>query len=153
MAFIATNKNNTKYKNRRRKMNNVVAGLQIFSAFALISYWVIFFLTEYKNRTMSEIEFKWELAFPLPDVGWIALTSVIAAIGLLSRRNYGYFFSALAGSAMMFLCFVDLAWSVQNKGFNVKKNSSRAYFEMATVVVSFIFGSLFIIHAGVNLLK
>lgn len=134
-------------------MDKAIAIMQIISAFALISYWVIFFLTEFKKRTMSEARFRYELAFPLPDLGWIAVNSVVATVGLLSNRNYGYFFSALAGSGMLFLSFIDLSYNLQNKGFSVKEHPFNAYLEMVIVIGWLAFGSLFIVHAAVNLLK
>jgi hypothetical protein len=134
-------------------MKNAIAILQILSAISLISFWVIFFLTEYKNRKMSEIEFRHELSFPLPDLGWIAPCSIVAAIGLLGNRNFGYFFSALAGSGMIFLSLIDLAFAVQNGKFGGKKYVFNTYLTMVIVIGLFILGSLFIIHSGVNLLK
>jgi hypothetical protein len=102
---------------------------------------------------MSEVEFRHELAFPLPDIGWIAVNSTIAAIGLLSNRNYGYFFSALAGSGAIYLSFADLSFYAQNKLFNVKKYPFKASLGIVIVVGWFTFGSIFIIHSAVNLLK
>ena len=71
---------------------------------------------------MAETEYKHELSFPLPDLGWIVPNLIIAAVGLFMEQGYGFFFSALAGSGMMFLGFIDLAFNLQNKKFNREKN-------------------------------
>ena len=84
-------------------MNIIIAVLELIIAIGIIVFWIIFYFTEYKNRKMSEVEFKHELSFPLPDLGWITPNLIIATIGLLLNQGFGYLFSIIGGSGMMFL--------------------------------------------------
>ena len=101
---------------------------------------------------MSEVELKHEKSFPLPDLGWIAPTLFIAGIGLLTEQSYGYLFSAIAGSGMMFLGLIDLAFLTQNKLFNPKTRGFDAYMSMFIVSLMLILGPIFIIYGAINLL-
>lgn len=132
-------------------MINIIFGIfQILIAIGLVGFWIAFFLGD--NSKMSEVELKHEKSFPLPDLGWVAPTLVIAAIGLLTGQSYGYLFSAIAGSGMMFLGLIDLAFHLQNEGFSVKKRGFDAYMSVFICVLMFVLGPIFIIYGGINLL-
>ncbi len=137
-------------------MSVIIAILEVIWIILFLGFWISFYLTEYKNQKkaegkMSEVEFKHELSFPLPDLGWITLTLVIAAIGLFLEQNFGYFFTALAGSGMMFLGLIDLAFNIQNEGFNREKRGFDAVISIGIVVLSLIFGLIFIIYGAIEL--
>jgi len=93
-------------------LNIIIAIFQIIWVLLFIGFWLVFYFTEYKNPKMSEVERKHEMSFPFPDLGWIVPNLIIAAIGLLLEQKYGYFFSALAGSGMMFLGIIDLVFDM-----------------------------------------
>ena len=129
-----------------------MAVFQILIALGIIGFWISFYLTEYKNRKMSEVEFKHEMSFPLPDLGWVTPNLIIAAIGLLMEQKWGFFFSATAGSGMMFLGLIDLAFDLQNGKFNTKEYGLDAYMSIVIVSLMLVFGPIFIIYGGFNLL-
>jgi len=64
----------------------------------------------------------------------------------------GYLFSAIAGSGMMFLGLIDLAFLTQNKLFNPKTRGFDAYVSMFIVSLLLIMGPIFIIYGGINLI-
>ncbi|MFX1378987.1 MAG: hypothetical protein ACFFA4_07810 [Promethearchaeota archaeon] len=133
-------------------MLNIIIGIfQIIWILLLVGFWTVFYLTEYKNPKMPEFERKHELSFPFPDLGWIAPNLVVAAIGVLSEQSYGYFFSALAGSGMMFLGIIDLAFDIQNKKFSREKYGFDAIVSIGVVVLTLIFGPIFIIYGAYGL--
>ncbi len=106
---------------RRSDMSDVVIAILEFVWVALfLGFWIIFFVTDNKSK-MSELDYKHELSFPFPDLGWITPCLLVAAVGLLMSQKFGYFFSALAGSGMMFLGIIDLAFFLQNGKFSIKK--------------------------------
>ena len=133
-------------------LNFIFAIFQILIAIGLIGFWVMFYFTEYKNkdRKMSETEFKHELSFPLPDLGWVFPNLIISSIGLLMGENFGYFFTITAASGMMFLGLIDLAFNLQNGGFNTKKNGFDAYMSIFIVSVMLILGPVFLIYGWFN---
>ena len=91
----------------------------ILIAVGIIGFWVMFFSGDAESN-MSEVDYKHEKSFPLPDLGWVMPNLFIAAIGLILEENWGFFFSATAGSGMMFLGFIDLAYNLQNDKFKTK---------------------------------
>ena len=136
-------------------MSNIIMGiLQIIWVILFIGFWLSFYLTEYKKGKMSEVDYKHELSFPLPDLGWITPNLIIAAIGTFMDQPFGYFFSALAGSGMMFLGFIDLAFNLQNGRFKREKYGFDAIVSICVVVLTLIFAPIFIIYGafGLNIL-
>lgn len=133
-------------------MNIIIAVLELIIAIGIPGFWIIFYFTEYKNRKMSEVEFKHELSFPLPDLGWITPNLIIATIGLLLNHDFGYLFSIIGGSGMMFLGLIDLAFAVQNGKFRNKEYVFDVYMTTIIVALMLIFGPIFIIYGGLNLL-
>jgi hypothetical protein len=132
--------------------NIIVSIFQILTAIGIIGFWVSFYFSEYKNRKMSEVEYKHELSFPLPDLGWVTPNLIVAAIGLLSNQSYGYIFSISAGGGMVFLGFIDLAFAIQNGKFNIKEHGIDVYMTLAIVVLMLTLGPFFITYGGINLL-
>lgn len=132
-------------------LNILFAIFELLIAIGLIGFWVMFYFTEYKNRKMSEVDFKHEMSFPLPDLGWVLPNLIIAAIGLLLEEWFGYFFTITAASGMMFLGLIDLAFNLQNKKFDIKKYGFDAYMSIFIVAIMLIFGPIFLIYGGFNL--
>ena len=133
-------------------LNIVFAIFQLLIAIGLIGYWLMFYFTEVKNRKMSEFEFKHEISFPLPDLGWVLPNLIVAAIGLLLGQWFGYLFTVIAASGMMFLGLIDLAFNLQNKKFNIKEYKFDAVLSIFIVAIMLIFGPIFLIYGGFNLL-
>ncbi|MHA2366251.1 MAG: hypothetical protein ACXAC7_20010 [Candidatus Hodarchaeales archaeon] len=133
-------------------MSVIIAVIELVIAIGIIGFWIMFYFTEYKNRKMSEIEYKHELSFPLPDLVWITPNLVIAAISFLLNQEIGYLFSIIAGSGMMFLGLIDLAFAVQNGKFKTKDYGFDAYMTLIIVVLMLIFGPMFILYGGLYLL-
>jgi len=130
---------------------NIIFGIfQILLAVGIIGFWIAFYLGD--NSNMTEVELKHEKSFPLPDLGWVVPTNIISAIGLFMGQNFGYLFSAIAGSGMMFLGLIDLAFLLQNNGFDPKKRGFDAYMSMIIVSLMLILGPIFIIYGGINLI-
>lgn len=133
-------------------MLNIIIGIfQMIWILLFIGYWTVFYFTEYKKPKMSEVERKHELSFPFPDLGWIVPTLIVAAIGVLLEQNYGFFFSALAGSGMMFLGIIDLAFNIQNNKFNREKHGFDAIVSIGVVVLTLIFAPIFILYGAFGL--
>jgi hypothetical protein len=129
----------------------LVAIIQLLIAVGIIIFWVIFYFSEYKNRKMPEVEYKHELSFPLPDLGWVVPNLIVAAVGLLSNQSFGYIFSISAGGGMVFLGLIDLAFAVQNGKFSRKEYGIDAFITFGIVVLMVVLGPLFISYGGINL--
>lgn len=133
-------------------LNIVMAIFQLLISVGLIGWWLMFYFTEVKNRKMSEVEYKHELSFPLPDLGWVLPNLIISAIGLFLNQGFGYFFTITAASGMMFLGLIDLAFNLQNGNFKIKEHGFDAYMSIFIVSVMLIFGPIFLIFGWFNLM-
>ena len=133
-------------------LNFIFAIFQLLIVVGLIGFWVMFYFTEYKNeeRKMPEVEYRHELSFPLPDLGWVLPNLLISAIGLLLGEDFGYFFTITAASGMMFLGLIDLAYNLQNGGFNTKEKGFDAYMSIFIVSVMLILGPIFLVYGWFN---
>ena len=132
-------------------INLIIVIFQIIWVFLFIGFWLVFYFTEYKKGKMQEVEYKHEISFPFPDLGWIVPNLIIAAIGLVLEQGYGYFFSTLAGSGMVFLGIIDLAFDIQNGKFNRGEYGFDALVNMGVVILTLIFGPIFIIYGASGL--
>ncbi len=131
-------------------LNIIIVIFEIIWVVLFLGFWISFFIVDNKSK-MSEVEYKHELSFPFPDLGWITPCLIISAIGLLTSQPLGYFFSALAGSGMMFLGIIDLAFNLQNKKFNREKYGFDALVSMGVVILTLIFGPIFIFYGAYGL--
>ncbi|TFF89259.1 MAG: hypothetical protein EU548_07755 [Promethearchaeota archaeon] len=128
----------------------IIAIFQILIGIGIILFWIGFYFTECRgNRNMPDDEYKHELSFPLPDLGWVTPTLFIAAIGLLMGERFGYYFSAIAGSGMIFLGLIDLAADKIYGRFETK--DYRMFLAISIGVVLLIFGPIFIIYGWLNI--
>jgi len=131
-------------------LDMIIAIFEIIWIVLFLGFWISFFIIDNKSK-MSEVEYKHELSFPFPDLGWITPCLLVAAIGLLMSQRFGYFFSALAGSGMMFLGIIDLAFNLQNNKFNREKYGLDAIVSIGVVVLTLVFGPIFIIYGATGL--
>ncbi|MBN1801107.1 MAG: hypothetical protein JW891_06330 [Candidatus Lokiarchaeota archaeon] len=116
-----------------------MATVEISWILVFFGYWTIFFIRDNKTR-MTEAEYKHELSFPFPDLGWITPCLLVGAIGSFTNQNYGIFFSVLAGSGMIFLGVIDLAFNLQNHCFNREKKGFDAIISIGVVILTLAFG-------------
>lgn len=131
-------------------INIIIAIFQILIGIGIILFWIGFYFTECRgNQKMPDDEFRHELSFPLPDLGWVVPTLFIAVVGLLMEEKFGYYFSAIAGSGMIFLGLIDLASDKIYGRFETK--DYRMYLAISIVVVLLIFGPIFIIYGWLNI--
>lgn len=131
-------------------INIIIAVFQIIWVLLFLGFWIMFFVEDNKSK-MSEVEYKHELSFPFPDLGWVTPCLAVAAVGLFLEQKFGYFFSALAGSGMMFLGIIDLAFNLQNKKFDREKHGFDAIVSLGVVILNLIFSPIFIVYGAIGL--
>lgn len=132
-------------------LNIIIAIFQIIWILLFVGFWVVFYFTEYKKGKMSEVLYKHEISFPFPELVWIVPNLILATIGILIEQSFGFFFSALAGSGMVFIGIIDLAFDIQNKLFNREKYGFDALVSIGIIVLTLIFGPIFIIYGAFGL--
>ncbi|MHA1379785.1 MAG: hypothetical protein ACTSRG_15550 [Candidatus Helarchaeota archaeon] len=129
-------------------INIIVAILQLIMSAGLIIFWINFLKVEKNNPDNSEIYLAHELSFPLPDLGLIAPTLIISAIGLLINNSIGIYFSLVSGGALMFLGLIDLAFNLKNG--DLMKTKSDLITSYAIVILVFTMAIINLIYGWIE---
>ena len=142
MAHIETitEQNVTPTTGTSQRARTIIAGIMFFAAALTIAYWIIWFGGGRALLASSGAEsyFVFENAFPAAD-GWLALTLIIGAIGLLQRKSWGLLFSLLAGGAGIYLGCMDVLFDLENGIYLVPKGAdpTSAIIEMCINILTF----------------
>ena len=96
----------------------VTAVLMLLTAVGTILFWITFLADLEAQRSghlasRCDAWFAWEMSFPLAD-GWMATTTILAAVGLWRMRPGGLLFGLVSGGAMVFLGLMDALFFLQN---------------------------------------
>ncbi len=127
-------------------MNYVfIAICQLLIAFGIGGFWIYFFLVENKNPEKSAVYLGFERSFPVPDLGWLIPTLILASIGLFSDQKFGVFFTIISGSALVFLGLLDISFNAQNSGYTTDLGDTLMNVFINAVCV--IFGPIFLLFA------
>ena len=124
-------------------MDTVLGVLLLLVAGVTLAYWVDFFVRGTVHVVDEEWWIRFERAFPVAD-GFMAVTSLVAAVGLLSGDDYGVAFGLVAGGALVFLGLMDLTFNVQNGLFRLLPGSGQMWTELVIVVGSLAIGGLLV---------
>ncbi len=87
--------------------------------------------------------------FPIADLFWVMLTLFLASIGILSSQKFGFIFSIISGSALIFLGLLDITFNIQNNVYSNKV--SDTFLHLFINIFCMTFGPIFIIFGGLNL--
>ena len=127
----------------RSRAARILIGLGFFSTIAVALYWLAWFAAPDLVQSRSPgapdygIYVAFEQAFPLGDT-WLALASLLGALGLIRRRPWGFLFMLLAGSAAVFLGLMDLLYDLEHGMF--VPFTAEATIELAIVVLLLALG-------------
>ncbi|MGA2240108.1 MAG: hypothetical protein ABSG74_12950 [Candidatus Bathyarchaeia archaeon] len=90
----------------------LIAGILLFAALMVAIYWILFFSGA---PALSGVPcyMTFEAAFPAADA-WLAITALVGAIGLLTRKSWGVLFALLGGSASIYLGLMDVLYDILN---------------------------------------
>jgi hypothetical protein len=108
----------------------VLSLLLVLTVILMIYYWVEFFFRKGVQVIQDEWYIKFQKAFPVADM-WLTLCALLGAIGLLTEQDYGFFFSLLAASSMIFLALMDITFNVEIKLYRLIRTSNEMKMELA----------------------
>ena len=121
------------------KPARILAILLVVTALVTALYWLNYFT----GGDVKTIDARWytafENAFPVAD-GWLALTSLLAGIGLWQRVRWSGAMCLLAGSALLYLAAMDITFDVENGLYALVPTSSQMQFELLINVWSVVLG-------------
>lgn len=104
---------------------------------ALVGYWVDFYARGDVQVRTDEVYLTFQKAFVLAD-GWLAVCSIIAAVGLWLRREWGFLFGLLGASSSIFLGLMDVCFNL-NEGIYLL-SGVQVWIEVAINVTTLSFG-------------
>jgi hypothetical protein len=91
----------------------ILAALLIIGAVVTLAYWANYYIAG-DVRVLSTYWYgAFEDAFPVAD-GWMALTMLLAGIGLWRGTRNGALFGLMAGSALLYLAGMDITFDVEH---------------------------------------
>ena len=114
-------------------MDPVLGVLLVVTAVVTVAYWLDFFLRGTVQAVEEEWYLRFERAFPVAD-GWMAVCSLVSAVGLFTGSSYGTAFGLLAAGALVFLGLMDLTFNLQNGMFRLLPGSGQMWVELVIVV-------------------
>jgi len=127
----------------KKNVIRFLAYFQFFYALIIILFWISFFVFEKNNPENSEIYIAHELAFPVPDIGFIMPCLIVGGIGLLNKKSYGFLFSLISASSSIFLTLLDTTFSIQQGLFT--KNLADGIMFISFAILLLLYG-LFVIN-------
>ena len=91
----------------------ILSVLLILGAIVTLAYWANYFIAG-DVRVLPDYWYSaFEDAFPVAD-GWMALTMLLAGIGLWRGTRSGALFGLMAGSALLYLAAMDITFNVEH---------------------------------------
>lgn len=121
------------------KQPRFLPALLILTALVTVAYWVSYFT----GGDVRVVDARWyaafESSFPVAD-GWLALTALIAGIGLWRGEAWGARAGLLAGSALLYLAAMDITFDVENGLYALVPHSQPMQFELLINVWSLVLG-------------
>jgi hypothetical protein len=124
---------------RMAKKNPALGVLLVLTALVTAAYWVNYFT----SGDVAVVPARWytafESSFPVAD-GWLALTALLAGLAYLRGDARAGRFGLLAGSALLYLAGMDIAFDVENRLYPLAAQSGAMRFEILINVWSLLLG-------------
>jgi hypothetical protein len=93
----------------------LIGSLLGFTGLATTLFWILFFSGKIQAAETEQDE-AFERAFPLAD-SWMSASCMLAAWHMMRGEEEGEFFGVAAGSALLFLAFMDILYSLENRKY------------------------------------
>lgn len=117
----------------------ILPGFLVVTALVTLAYWVNYFT----GGDVKTVDARWytafEEAFPVAD-GWLAVTALLAGIGLWRGARWGALMGLLAGSALLYLAAMDITFDAENDLYALVPSSPQMQFELLINVWSLTLG-------------
>lgn len=120
--------------------DRVLSALLVLGAAVTAFYWWSYFT----GGDVMVLHERWytafESSFPVAD-GWMALCMLAAGLGLWSGRPWGARAGLLAGSALIYLAAMDIAFDVENGMYALAATSDAMKFESFINATTLLLGA------------
>lgn len=124
-----------------------IAGMLIFAAVLTTAYWLTWFTNRSILASANTIQYyTFENAFPAADA-WLAISALIAAVGLLRGQSWGIFWTIVASGSGIYLGCMDVLFDLENGIYSFKGDPSSAIIELIINVLTFGLGTIGLLWA------
>lgn len=131
-------------------MDTVVGVMLVITGVGTVAYWLDFFLRGTVQPVSEDWYLRFERTFPVAD-GWMALCSLVAAVGMFTGAGYAAVFGLLAAGALVFLGLMDLTFSLQNGLFRLLPGSGQMWVEVVVIAWCLALGGFLAAYLGAGL--
>ena len=132
-------------------IDQILSVLLIITGVGLAYYWLDFYLKKGVQVIQEDWYIKFQKTCSVADM-WIAACAILGAVGLLTQKSYGLLFSILAGSSLIFLALLDIAFNIQNKLYRLVGKSGEMAIEVGLNVCCLLFGLILIVCLGARII-
>lgn len=112
-----------------KSAERTLAVLLVVTALVTLAYWVNYFT----GGDVKVVNERWytayESSFPVADA-WLAITSLVAGVGIWRHRPWGPRAGLLAGSALLYLAGMDITFDIENGLYALIPQSPPMQFEL-----------------------
>jgi hypothetical protein len=121
-----------------------IAILLLFAAVVTLAYWVVWFSNRDILASTHTIQyFTFENAFPAAD-GWIVISALLAAVGLLRARRWGIYWTIVAAGSGIYLGCMDVLFDLEN---GIYALGGAAIVEIIINILTFLLGIIGLVWA------
>jgi hypothetical protein len=128
-------------------VDTFVGVLLVATGVVTVAYWLDFFIRGTVQAVSEDWYLRFERAFPAAD-GWMALCSLLTALGLFSGAAYATVFGLLAAGALVFLGLMDLTFNAQNGLFRLLPGSGQMWVEVVIIAWCLALGVFLAVYFG-----
>jgi multisubunit Na+/H+ antiporter MnhG subunit len=90
----------------------ILAIILLLFALGTFAFWAVFFTSGAVSASNDPAYLEHERSFPLADA-YMAIATLIAAVGLFRRRSWAVLYGIMAGSGIIFLGLMDTLYALQ----------------------------------------
>ncbi len=124
-------------------MRKTVISLTFFTTAGIIIYWALVFAGVFPVTELVPGYTNWFMSFPLADF-WIAISSLVAGVLLLQKKELSVLFGITSGSSLIFLGLYALLYGVNTKLLFIL--TTDELIEIAIKIYCLSVGTLFICY-------
>ncbi|HVZ91495.1 MAG TPA: hypothetical protein VG843_07575 [Rhizomicrobium sp.] len=110
-------------------VRRALSALLIVGAIVTALYWWSFFAGGEVMASRERWYVAFESSFPVAD-GWMGLCMLGAGVGLWSGKSWGAKLGLLAGSALVYLAAMDIAFNLENGMYRLAASNAAMQFEI-----------------------
>ena len=135
-----------------KALDRILGILLILGALITAAYWWSYF----SGGDVMVLHARWytafESSFPAAD-GWMALCMLVSGIGFLLQRPFAAPFGLMAGSALLYLAAMDIAFNVENGMYALAGTHDVMKFEVFINVTTVLLGVVTLAFSWAKLRK